>query len=391
MQYFADASRGYVGADNDDYDQLIITGNNCQGARFSGIGGQSSQRASAVHPGANAIVSNNTIRYCGTSNENNTSNLTGGISWIGYRNLIVSNNFISNIPNDQQQPNGSQAIVIQSIWARVDGSTNTSTPNSCLVEGNIISNCEARGLYITAQNSGSASNGTGDIIVSGNIIQDINNNDFIRVEVPAGTYRTGYVNINNNRLASTKTVGQFILRVELGTTEPAECLIANNDLNFRDATFSTTTRPLIEIFPDRAIVTGNRLIGNAAGIGLNLRASATGQRFDRTIIAENQIHDCEIGVGSNSGSTYGPFLLSNTTLTNCNTNIQHPRSVKHGHWENGKAIMYDDVDPTVGATAPQGTYLAGDSIQNTLANSTGDVMNWYSTGSGGWVPGVQIP
>ncbi len=391
MQYYADASRTYVGADNDDFDQLVITGNNVSGCRFSGITGQSSLRANAVHPGARAIVSSNTVRYCGTSNQNNTGNLTGGINWIGYRDLVVSNNIIKNIPNDQLQANGSNALCIQGIWARTDGSANLGTPTSCVVTGNIITDCQARGVYITSESSAANPN-SGDITLSDNIIQDINNNDFIRVQVPAGTFRAGHVHITGNKIASTKTVGQYIMRVEVGTTEPAECIIANNTCNFRDATFSTTTRPIIETSVTKAIISGNRIIGNGDGIGLNLRSLTTGQRFDQMLINSNSIDSCNIGVGSSNGATYGPFLLSNTTITNSTTSaIQNPRSVKHGHWENGKAIMYDDVDPTVGATAPEGTYLAGDSIQNTLANSTNDVTGWFSTGSGGWVPGVQIP
>ena len=392
VSYFAVTP--YTGADDQDYDQYVISGNNIQGCRFAGISGQSVARASAVHPNVRGVIVNNNIRWCGTTqNTGLTSNLQGGIIWAGYRELVIANNTITNIPNDGGA-NGTSCISIMGIWARTDGSTNSGTPTSVNIQGNIISNSAARGIYVVSQSPGiAASNNSGDINIDNNIIQDIDGAEFIRVVVPVNTYRSGHVHITNNKIASTKTIGAYVCRVEMGSLGAGECMIANNTFNMQDANF-TAQRAVLDIVTQEFLITGNRIKGDGqAGnaVGIDLRSTVSGERFTRALIADNQIDNCKIGVGSSSGTSYGPFLLSNCSLSNCGTTVEFPKSVKHGHWENSKAIMYEDVDPTNAPDAPEGTYLAGDIIFNTNMTQTGDALGWCYAGSGNWLPLVAVP
>lgn len=376
LQYYADASFGYTGADDEDYDQFVISDNNVQGCRFTGIGGQSHVRAVAVHPGVRGVILGNTIKHCGTdTNTGITSNLMGGLNWIGYRDLIVKGNIITDIPNVGGAVTGVNSLLIQNLWPRVDGSGNTSSPTSCNIEGNIISNCDARGIYITDR--------TGDINVQGNTVQDINGNEFIRVVVPASTFRAGHVKVDNNKLASTKPVGQYGLRVEVGTTEPAECSVSGNTLNFRNAS-STVPRVLMEIVPDRAVVKGNRITGfGANSIGMNLN-SFSNARQRECLLDTNQVENCETGVTGNSGASRGPYLLNHTTFTNCTTDIGRPH-ILPGVWANGQAIAYAPSVPPAG-----GNWEIGDTIFHS-APATGQPLGWICAGSGAGAASIWVP
>ena len=361
LQYYTDSTQAQLTSTDDFNYEMEIDNNKISGVRFAGINCQETP-TDMVHSGIRGSISGNKIRYCGLEDlDSAVSNRQGGICVNQYRDLQINDNVINNIPNDGGM-NGTSAII---AGHGIERSASTGGSFSSLhVEGNIISNCASRGIYLDT---------AGNANIIGNTVQDITGNRYLHVVSPPGRTRAGKVVVDGNQFAGETPLTTDVVRIE-SNADIADYIVTDNLLDFSASTVTGQFSYLL-LFGTKLTVANNRVIGNGGqSRGLNL-ATEQNKRMIEAMLSNNTFRNCGEGVRSIANALRGPFILLNHTFENCTTNIGSA-SIFNGMWTSDKAVVYGSGPPT------EGNWLVGDMVFNNAIAGPAQPQGWYCSAAG---------